>query len=88
MPKINELRVWAVRNMLGEPTFISVENPKQASQIIAKMAKEDLKDPSIFSNAFGLEVYEEIDGKGVWSEWYDENGDDIKEAVDEELYNK
>lgn len=57
-----------------------VNSPAKAKKLIDKLALEQLKDESIMFNAFGLEVYED----GEWSEWYDENGDGIDEAVEAE----
>ncbi len=75
---MTKYRVWCVNNA-GKQEFM-VNSPAKAKKLIDKLALEQLKDESIMFNAFGLEVYED----GEWSEWYDENGDGIDEAVEAE----
>lgn len=61
-----------------------VETPFQALILINKYAEDDLKDESIEFNAFGLEQYSEEDIDGThWTEWYNNDGQDICEVLDE-----
>ena len=49
--------------------------------MINHLAKKDLRNPRIDTNAFGLEVFDETENE--WCEWYDENGNDIDMLADE-----
>jgi hypothetical protein len=69
-------RVWCVINPPRSPTYTPVESPKAGREFIEKEARKQLKDDTIWMNAFGLEVFED----GEWSEWYDEFGNDIDAA--------
>lgn len=89
--KNGTLRVWHIRNgsvALGHQ--IEVESPIQAIALIEQWADEDLKNPNVEFNAFGLEVYDDTDlpeeDKGTeagWSEWYNSDGEDIMVILDE-----
>ena len=87
--KNGTLRVWHIRN--GNMAHqIEVESPIQAIALIEQWADEDLKNPNVEFNAFGLEVYDDTDlpeeDKGTeagWSEWYNSDGEDIQEIMDE-----
>lgn len=76
MEREGALRVWNIINPPYSPDHYLVKTPQEAFALIDKMADTQLRDSSIFSNVFGLEVFE----GGEWSEWYDENGDDIDRA--------
>ena len=55
--------------------YYSVENPEEAYRLIKELIQEQLQDPEIFANAFGLEELEE----GEYFEWYSEiDGEDIR----------
>ena len=68
MPVAGQLRVWAIRNIPGEAEYFPVEQPGEG--VAQTLILEDLANPFVTSNAFGME---EFDG-GEWTEWYDEQG--------------
>lgn len=76
--KNGDYRVWLNRNKQNE--FIVVGSRVEAKRVIRKAIEEDLKDDSIYFNAFGLERFE----AGKWSEWYDNDGDDIMDIIEDE----
>ena len=68
-------RVWNAINPPGNMDYYSVENPEEAYRLIKELIQEQLQDPEIFANAFGLEELEE----GEYFEWYSEiDGEDIR----------
>ena len=71
-------RVWYCANFPSTPKYYDVATPEEGADKINELAAKDLKNKNIFSNAFGLEIFED----GEWSEWYDENGDDIDTLAD------
>ena len=75
---MNKYRVWYIANPPSEPKHYEVVTPEDGADKINQFAKRDLKNKNVFSNAMGLEVFED----GDWSEWYDENGDDIGALAD------
>jgi hypothetical protein len=68
-----EYRVWRTAN--GKTKYFPVASPEEGAKLIDKKAKNDLKNPNIGWNVFGLEWMD--DGEWGWVEWYDTNGDDI-----------
>jgi hypothetical protein len=76
---MTDYRVWYVINPPAKPTYIYVKDPQTALALIKNEIARQLKDNTIFANAFGLEVFED----GAWSEWYDDNGFDIMELANE-----
>ena len=85
--KNGTLRVYHIKN--GDITHqLEVETPMQAIAYIELWAEEDLKNPFVEFNAFGLEVYDDTDlpneDKGTeagWSEWYNSEGQGIQELM-------
>lgn len=83
------LRVYHIQN--GNMAHqIEVETPMQAISLIEQWADEDLHNPNISFNAFGLEEYDDTNLPDVltgtdegWSEWYNSDGQDIIEILDE-----
>lgn len=69
------LRIWMVINPPSAPIHRHVRSPEHAIARIKGFAEQQLTDPKIVANAFGLEVFE----NGEWSEWYSEDGMDIGE---------
>ena len=65
-PKVGDLRVWRIINMLNEDTIFPVESVKQARELINALAEYELKLERIECSVFGLEVW---DGS-EWVEWY------------------
>jgi hypothetical protein len=76
-----EYRVWRCVNFPSEPKYYNVATPEDGADKINELAKKDLRNPNISANAFGLEVFE----YGQWSEWYDNDGNDIDTLADERL---
>jgi hypothetical protein len=77
------LRVWAIRNVPNAPTYQDVATPAEGLEVAKKWVKADLANPSIESNAFGMEIFED----GEWTEWYDDQGqslDDLLDDIEEE----
>lgn len=77
---MEKLRVWNVVNPPGKPYLFPVESPEEGARTIKRLAAQQLRDPNVYSNAFGLLVLED----GEWTEWYDEEGRDVDEAFGEE----
>jgi len=73
-----ELRVWNVINPPNKPAYYPVSTPQEAYKKIVELSAVQLMNPNVFSNAFGLEVFED----GEWSEWYNEYGEDVSEAFE------
>ena len=86
MTKEGQLRVYHIQN--GNMAHqIEIESPQQAISLINQWADEDLHNPRIEFNAFGLEEFSEDmlneDAKSEgWSEWYNNEGQDIMEIMD------
>ena len=75
---MNKYRVWYIANVPANPKYYEVATPEEGADKINWLAARDLKNKNISSNVMGLEVFED----GDWSEWYDENGDDIDTLAD------
>ena len=73
-----KLRVYWIRD--GKTTYYRVEDVEEAKKIIERETQKDLHDLRITWNASGLEVYED----GEWCEYYNEDGLDIKEIMEED----
>lgn len=76
-PKPGDLRVWNIVNPPAEPTWYPVKNPAHAQRLIDALADSQLLQPEIGSNAFGLEIFT----PEGWEEWYNDEGEDIRDAV-------
>jgi hypothetical protein len=72
---IEGFRVWQVQNPPSPARHFAVKTPLEGILKINELVGEDLKDPCVEANAFGLEVF--IDGEFGWEEWYSEDVDDI-----------
>lgn len=79
----NQLRVWWIRNVPGEAEYHAVGSEAEAVETIERLALADLRDPSVSTNAMGLEEFE----GGDWHVYYNEKGDGI-DAIIEELGGK
>lgn len=73
------LRVWYVKNPPRDPEHFPVDSVEQAVTKINEMVNRDLEDPRVTDNAFGLEVFEDDE----WTEYYDGEGNDIFEIIEE-----
>lgn len=87
-PKIGDLRVWHIPQVPGKPFHVTVSSPDEAKKILSTLWNYDIfqfenKIKPDYSNASGLEVYEEDAGDGVngWCEWFNEEGDDISDLM-------
>ena len=72
------LQVWWVRNPPRPAEYHEVSDPLDAAAKLKDLAERDLRTTWVISNAGGLEVFED----GEWTEWYNEEGQDIDEAFD------
>lgn len=77
-PANGALQVWC-NNNLGRFRW-PVASVAEAKAKVNDEADEQLQSPLVEWNAFGLEVYED----GEWVEWYDEDGSNIDDLLDEE----
>ena len=89
--KEGQLRIWHIPQVPAPPTFyVSVKDVDEAKKILNVIWDYDNfqyenKIKPDYSNASGLEVYED----GEWCEWNDEDGYDICEVIrnkEEESY--
>lgn len=71
-----QLQVW--HSQWGSMQTIFVSSTDEAIKEINKRIASDLLDDSIVFNAFWLEVYEDWE----WVEWYNDDGEDIIEVID------
>ena len=72
------MRVWWSRNVPNRPKYFKVKDIEEAKRTIEELTQEDLKDKSVEDNVGGLEVFE----NGEWSEYYNDDGQDIMEIID------
>lgn len=73
-----DLMVWHIRNVPNEPQVHPVLSADEGAELITRLADEDLKNPRVTDNAFGLV---EWDGE-EWTEWYSPDGEDIHEYAE------
>ena len=76
-----KLRVWWWRDYINGKSmdYYKVSSVEEAIEKIKELTEEDLKNEDIIANACGLEIFE----NGEWSEYYDEEGRDINEIMEE-----
>lgn len=85
---MNKLRVWNSINF-SKMNYYDVDNVEEAIFLINKLVEQQLTDSDITDNAFGLEEFDksmigENDGEcDGWCEYYNEDGLDIMEIMDE-----
>ena len=82
MPKEGDLQVWWANNFGSKR--VDVKNIDQAKGCLKGFGQSEVDNENIGWNAGGLEVFE----NGEWSEWYNENGSDIREVMEEEDENR
>jgi hypothetical protein len=80
-PTKGDLQVWWIPQIPGKAFCVAVESPKEAKKLLGILADYDdfqLKHriKPDYSNTGGLQEY---DGE-EWTDWYDENGDDIDQT--------
>ena len=67
-----DLRIWWIRNPPNPAQFILIDSPDKAVRLLDQLGARDIKN-GVQVNVGGLEVFE----NGGWTEWYDEDGNDI-----------
>lgn len=82
MNKQGDLRVWWIPQVPMKPFHVAVKNIDEAILLLNTLADYDLFQfkNSIkpdYCNMGGFEVFENSE----WSEWYDEDGNDIDEVI-------
>lgn len=70
-------QVWCVINPPDEPSYYPVNSPEEGAELIKFEINRQSHIPHIYSNAFGMEVAE---NDVEFTEWYNDNGEDINEA--------
>lgn len=80
-PKTGALRVWHIPQVPGKPFHVDVATLREGALLLRALADYDLfqfknRIKPDYCNAQGLEVFED----GEWSDWYNEEGDDIRAA--------
>lgn len=83
MPKQGDFKIWWIPQVPMKAFEVLVpDGPdpiKAAAWLLYALAKYDMFQyennvKPDYSNAGGLMIYDEVDG---WTDWYDDNGDDI-----------
>lgn len=70
-------KVWCV-NGYGSFDY-AVESPQEAAELINSLAMEQLRDPGVGWNTFGLQ---ELEDDREYHEWYDEEGENVNALAD------
>jgi hypothetical protein len=78
MTKKKQFRVWWIRNPPSQAKHYPVKDIDEAINKLKELTQFDLKSERVSSNAGGLEVLED----GDWSEYYDDNGNDIDAIIE------
>lgn len=79
-----DLKIWWIPQIPSEDSFmVPVKTPQEAQKILEVLAQYDLYQyenniKPDYCNAGGLLVEDE---SGDWVEWYNDDGDDIDEAI-------
>lgn len=81
MPNEGNLRVWHIPQVPGKPFYVLVASPEEAIKVLDILASYDMFQYENFikpgyCNASGLTVFED----GEWTEWYNDDGEDIDEV--------
>ena len=84
MPEQDDLRVWISCSNIPDLDYINLLSIKDGVDMIRVEIAKHLEDESITDNSFGIQVYEEIEGKLQWNEWYAEDGRDVMETIEHE----
>jgi hypothetical protein len=80
-PKEGDLRVWWATNPPRQPFTVSVKGADEAKRILQLLTAYDLYLGDLIQvNAGGLEVFRD----GDWTEYEDEDGQDIWQIIDQE----
>lgn len=81
------LRMWHLQQQ-GQDRVVTqkiVATPQEALRALMGYCQSDLRDPSITSNASGLEVYSDMGSpanpKWEWVEWEDDEGQTVDDLL-------
>ena len=80
---MDRLRVWWSRNVPSKARYFKVNDVEEAKKKIEELTQEDLKNKLVEDNVGGLEIFED----GKWSEYYNEDGNDIMQILKEDGQN-
>ena len=82
-PKVGDLLAWHIYEKRDGKYehFYKVEDQRDAFKIIDELAKAQVNDDDIIWNALGLIVWESDE----WCEWLSDDGDDINEAIFDDI---
>ena len=61
--------------------YLEVKNIKEAKIVLNTLTKRDLNDERITDNVMGLEEFTGNKQAGEWSEYYNEDGENIDEII-------
>ena len=92
--KDGDLRVWWVPQVPMKSFYVGVKDVEQAKLILNALAQYDLfqwrnKVKPDYSNAGGLQIYaKNYEGVMEWTDWEDEDGEDIDEIMKAEAMDK
>lgn len=80
-PQARDLRVWWIPQVPMKAFYTPVRNLREAKLLLDVLANYDAFQfenniKPDYANAGGLEVFED----GEWSDWYDEDGNDIDQT--------
>ena len=75
-----DLKVHHIQN--GIEHLYPIQDIEQGKKLITALAESDLHNEAIEFNAFGIVEWDNEEND--YFEWYDENGRDIMEILDEE----
>lgn len=82
--KVGDMRVWHHKGMEDGNIYTArynVDNIDEGIHTYKAMIGEDLNNPLVTSNAFGLEIVESDGIVKWWEEYYDGEGRDINEII-------
>ena len=69
--------------MPSKARYFKVNDVEEAKKKIEELTQEDLKNKLVEDNVGGLEIFED----GKWSEYYNEDGNDIMQILKEDGQN-
>ena len=75
-----DLKVYHIQN--GIEHLYPIKDIDHAKRLISDLIESDLNNPNVEFNAFGVVEWDEEEQD--YGEWYDEDGRDIMEILDDE----
>lgn len=75
-----DLKVYHIQN--GIEHLYPIKDIDHAKRLISDLVESDLNNPNVEFNAFGVVEWDEEEQD--YGEWYDEDGRDIMEILDDE----